>query len=97
MTVARINENDEGEITLAGFDAPIAITTVIDGKGWRLVVCVKDQPGYHPTSYPRIDNEDNATNAAYSWNKRLGLSETDAALIIASTMRRTQPQRRQRS
>jgi hypothetical protein len=72
-------------------------------QGFRACVCIEGETGYRPTGnwpyHGRVGETmpyfwglslDEAEQAAKKQNERLGLTEKDVAIIIASTMREDQ-------
>jgi hypothetical protein len=68
----------------------------LDGSGWGIGVAVEDEPGYHPVAEYGPYTSGRAWKVVDGLNRRLGLDEKTAALIIASSMRGPLPTKRGR-
>jgi hypothetical protein len=76
--------------------AAVIRTQVGEGekRPFGLGVVEEDEPGYYPYRGPSYESFETAQAAATTLNERLGLSEREAALIVASSMRSDWHERR---
>ena len=79
------------------FKGRIAFCPIIDptdDSGFGIGVAEENERGYRPYRGLSFHTHEDAQATASMMNERLGLSEREAALIIASTMRSDRSERR---
>lgn len=69
-------------------DAGLCYAPVMKGEGFSLGIVKDGETGYYVTDYPIVETYEGACEWANHQNKRLGLSEKDADMMIARSMRK---------